>query len=129
RRRQRRTHNPGAFCASNVTDHFRAQDLRKSPPVKTQHQTRFALILLLALLEPTVARTAPSDNTPTVAPTIDLPTHDGRIKSADLAGKVIYVDFWASWCGPCQASFPWLKSMHEQYGTKGLVIVAINVDK
>lgn len=65
----------------------------------------------------------------TQAPAIDLPTDDGRIKPADLAGKVVYVDFFASWCGPCKQSFPWLKAMHEQYAAKGLVIVAIDVDK
>jgi cytochrome c biogenesis protein CcmG, thiol:disulfide interchange protein DsbE len=86
-------------------------------------------LLLVALLAPAVARTYPSAGAPVVAPPIDLPTHDGRIKPADLAGKVVYVDFWASWCGPCQVSFPWLKSMHERYAAKGLVIVAINVDK
>jgi cytochrome c biogenesis protein CcmG/thiol:disulfide interchange protein DsbE len=64
-----------------------------------------------------------------VAPAIDLPTYDGRVTPADLAGKVVYVDFFASWCGPCKLSFPWMKTMQEHYGPKGLVIVAIDVDK
>lgn len=42
-------------------------------------------------------------------------------------GKVVYVDFWASWCGPCKESFPWLNQMHEKY--PNLKIVAINLDK
>lgn len=42
--------------------------------------------------------------------------------------KVIYLDFWASWCVPCRHSFPWLNSMQEKYGPEGLVIVGINVD-
>lgn len=44
------------------------------------------------------------------------------------AGKVVYVDFWASWCAPCRASFPFMKDMAEKFGDS-LVIVAINVDK
>lgn len=44
-------------------------------------------------------------------------------------GKVVYVDFWASWCGPCKASFPWMMKMHEQKKSQGLVILAINVDQ
>lgn len=63
------------------------------------------------------------------APSIDLPTRTGAVTPADLAGKLVYVDFWASWCGPCRLSFPWLKTMHEQYASKGLVIVAVNLDK
>jgi thiol-disulfide isomerase/thioredoxin len=86
-----------------------------------------ALFAGVALTSTALARTeSPRAAT---APAIDLPTVDGRIKPADLAGKLVYVDFWASWCGPCQASFPWLKAMHEQYAAKGLVIVAVNVDK
>lgn len=86
------------------------------------------LWLSVALL-PTVADSAPPNGTRGVAPAIDLPTDDGRIRPADLAGKVVYVDFFASWCGPCKVSFPWLKAMQAQYGAKGLVILAINVDK
>lgn len=46
-----------------------------------------------------------------------------------LQGKVVYVDFWASWCGPCLKSFPFMEEMHQQYGPRGLVIVAINMDQ
>jgi thiol-disulfide isomerase/thioredoxin len=48
---------------------------------------------------------------------------------APIEGKVIWVDFWASWCVPCRRSFPWLNSMHEQYGPQGLQIIGVNLDK
>ena len=47
----------------------------------------------------------------------------------DLKGKVILLDFWASWCGPCKESFPVMEELHKKYGAKGLVILAVNVDE
>lgn len=46
----------------------------------------------------------------------------------EYAGKVVVLDFWASWCVPCRRSFPWLNSMHDKYAQQGLVIVGVNLD-
>ena len=43
--------------------------------------------------------------------------------------KVVYLDFWASWCGPCRQSFPWLNQMQLKYKDKGLVVIGINLDR
>lgn len=42
--------------------------------------------------------------------------------------KVIYVDFWASWCGPCRRSFPWLNQMQAKYADQGFTVIGVNVD-
>lgn len=47
---------------------------------------------------------------------------------AQYKGKVVYLDFWASWCTPCQQTFPWMKKMQEKY-PDDLVIVAVNLDE
>lgn len=46
----------------------------------------------------------------------------------EYKGKVVYLDFWASWCAPCKLSFPWMESMHQKYKDKGLVVIAMNLD-
>ena len=64
------------------------------------------------------------------APAFALLTAQGETVSLEkLRGRVVFVDFWASWCGPCRRSFPWMNEMQQRYGDRDVTIVAINVDK
>ena len=64
----------------------------------------------------------------TPAPTYSLPGTSGTVDSTGLKGKLVYVDFWASWCVPCKQSFPWMNEMQAKYGERGLYVLGINVD-
>ena len=63
------------------------------------------------------------------APEINLPGNNGNVQLEKLRGKVVYLDFWASWCLPCKKSFPWMNKMQQHYADQGFEIVAINLDK
>jgi len=54
---------------------------------------------------------------------------DKPVDITDFEGKVVVLDFWASWCVPCRRSFPWLNEMHARYGDDGLVIIGVNLDQ
>ncbi len=63
------------------------------------------------------------------APDFSLPTDAGEVSLASLKGKVVYLDFWASWCTPCRKSFPWMDELQKRHKDKGLVVLAVNLDK
>ena len=53
---------------------------------------------------------------------------EGKLPDS-LKGKVVIVDFWASWCQPCKDSFPAMNELQKKYADKGLVIIAVNEDE
>ena len=63
-------------------------------------------------------------------PEIGLKDLSGKtIDVASLAGKVVIVDFWATWCAPCREELPELQKFHQKYASKGLAIIGVSVDK
>jgi len=53
---------------------------------------------------------------------------EGSLDLTQYQGKVVVLDFWASWCAPCRRSFPWWNKMHAKYADEGLVIIGVNLD-
>ena len=66
----------------------------------------------------------------TLAPDIVLPSPDGDVlKLSDLKGKVVLIDFWASWCGPCRRENPNVVRLYDKYNAKGFEIFSVSLDK
>jgi len=64
-----------------------------------------------------------------VSPTFNYENHKGGETSlADLKGKVVYVDVWATWCGPCKREIPYLKEVEEEYHNENVAFVSISID-
>lgn len=63
------------------------------------------------------------------APEFTLARRDGSLLSlSDFRGKVVVLDFWASWCKPCRASFPWVREFYKEYKDKGIEIIGMSID-
>jgi len=57
-----------------------------------------------------------------------MPARAAGLDLTAYKGKVVYLDFWASWCAPCRQSFPWMNDIQQRYASDGLVVLAVNVD-
>jgi thiol-disulfide isomerase/thioredoxin len=63
------------------------------------------------------------------APEISLPDAKGNtVKLSSFKGKVVLIDFWASWCGPCRESIPSVIKLYNKYKAKGFEVVAVSID-
>lgn len=66
----------------------------------------------------------------TQAPGFTARTFDGKeVSLADFRGKIVFVDFWASWCSPCRESLPMYDKLAADFGTDNFAIIAVNLDE
>jgi peroxiredoxin len=65
-----------------------------------------------------------------LAPGLRLQAGDGKVVSlSDYKGRVVLIDFWASWCGPCRLAFPAINDLHVELRDRGFEAIAINLDE
>lgn len=86
----------------------------------------FALtaLALFASAQPPSARAAADSAIESIA-TLDSLTGDSTV----VDGRVVYVDFWASWCVPCRKSFPWMARLESRWRDQGFQVITINLDR
>lgn len=84
----------------------------------------FALLTFAVYAAPLHA-TPPSTLPPLALPDLEGKTHDAK----EWHGKVVVIDFWATWCTGCRETIPVLTRLHDKYGSKGLVVAGVSTDK
>lgn len=93
--------------------------------IKTNTVSFVLIALLLAFSFSLEARAFEPGDT---AADFTLPGKAGSVQLSSMKGSVVYLDFWASWCGPCRQSFPWMNQIQANYKAQGLRVVAVNLD-
>ena len=91
--------------------------------------SRFASLTLALVLSmaPALPLLATSANQP--APAFELPSREGpQVNLSQYKGKVVMLNFWASWCGPCRQEMPLLDSIYRKYNKLGFVLLGVNVE-
>src|SRR3970040_516629 len=128
------------------------------PPPDKKEQALSRLLLLGGLLlvagalaiyrnaggfQPPSRPAASADSQPVIPPVPVIPAIRGKPaaefalpdlkgqtrKLADFSGKVLLVNFWATWCSPCLIELPWFVEFQKQYGPQGLEVIAISLDE
>lgn len=96
-------------------------------------EAALALVLLMLVASVAVAEQPPLGHKmnpvspPLVAPGFTLPDMDGEMHSLnDFRGKVVMLNFWATWCPPCRREMPSMQRLYEKYRERGLAVVAVN---
>ncbi len=89
----------------------------------------FRRLLVISLIVTAVLAGCTRKSDPGQAADFTLQDLSGKsVKLSDYKGKVILIDFWATWCPPCVASIPGIEKIHKGYKDKGLVVLAVSLD-
>jgi peroxiredoxin len=87
-------------------------------------------LLLGAALAACASVSVPAAVTSGAAPDFTLRTSDGKnLRLQEQRGRVVMVNFWATWCGPCRQEMPHLNRLYEKYRSSGFVLLGVNVDE
>ena len=108
-----------------------AAGVTRSCPIcsAVRHMAGLSLVSTAQAAEPPPLLARPA-GAASKAPAWEVRDLDGKtVKSTDFAGKVVIVDFWATWCPPCRAEIPGFVELQKEYGEKGLVIVGVSLDQ
>lgn len=92
---------------------------------------RFVTVLICILFVSVPIHTVGAVTLGDAVPNCSLILHDDKkpYNIKQHQGKVLYIDFWTSWCGPCAKSFPFMSKLHSDLEQKGLQIVGVNLDE
>src|SRR4051794_27568337 len=89
-----------------------------------------AATLIGAMTTGALAQTAKTPARPRLAPDFALRDADGKeVRLSKLRGKVVLINFWATWCLPCKIEIPWFGSLRKKFGDSGLEVIGVSLDE
>jgi len=122
--------------AGPYLDYFKAQDQALTAAMPgTKYASDFSNLIVQLQQQLTQPQPGAESNSGPIqigmtAPDISLPSPNGKTRSlSDLRGKVVLLDFWASWCGPCRRANPHVVEVYKKYKSKGFEVFSVSLDR
>lgn len=110
------------WIVQKITSAEEVKEIYAQLPVESQKNDRVVQVMNDIRIKESIQPGKP-------APDFTLKTPEGEnLSLTDLRGKIVLVDFWASWCKPCRASFPHMKELYKKYNSKGFEVLGITND-